>query len=60
MKESLAYLNECETDIDDFTNKVKEGGFLRTATLSHLRKLFLLNKEEAIKVLDYWINEYKP
>ena len=60
MKESLAYLNRLETEIDDFTNKAKEGGYLRTAILSHLKVSFHLILDEAEKVLDYWISEYKP
>jgi hypothetical protein len=60
MKESIAYLNDLADQIVAFSDKVKPGGYLRGAILSHLRVSFNLNTDEAEKVLDYWINEYKP
>jgi len=55
----FAFLNDVETEagIEDFANKVSEGGFLLEATLSHLKRIFNLAPGEAVTLLNAWLNE---
>lgn len=54
MLRAIAFLCEV-TDIDDFAAKVNRGGFLRTATRSHLERLFSLGSRESEKVCEVFV-----
>ena len=51
------WLDECAADIDDFLDKCSPGGFLRTATLSHLQHLFKIGSQEAEEILTEYLEE---
>ena len=63
---ALEFLNDVgeNGDIFEFREKIKVGGDLRVALISHLKVLFALPKEEAKEVIEKFIggvskNEHK-
>lgn len=56
-KSVFALLNEIEPNIVDFSNKCAVGGFLRLATLSHIRTTFRVPDALAVRLFNDWLTE---
>ncbi len=55
------YLQKCAQDIPNFKSKVMVGGYLRCATLSHLRRLcdsFCVEESRKGKVANKILNKF--
>lgn len=53
----FAFLNETETEVDDFSRKVMRGSWLRPALVSHLCYLYQVDRAYAETMIDEWIEE---
>ena len=56
---ALEFLNDVgkNADIFEFREKIKSGGFLRAALVSHLKMLFTLSPEETEEVIEKFVGK---